>query len=72
MYSKDNEPVCGLCLYSEAAKGLETHVACKKKGGYVNKSRDGCEFYKYDIFKRKVSRKKNAGLEKFSKEDFSL
>ena len=72
MYSKDNEPVCGLCVYSGPVAGIETHVSCSKKGGYMSKQRAGCELYKYDIFKRKVSRRKSVLSEKFSKEDFSL
>lgn len=72
MYSKNNEAVCGLCQYSEPVKGIETHVACKKKGGYVSKSRSGCELYKYDIFKRPVRRRKESSLGNFSPEDFTL
>lgn len=72
MYSKDNEPICGTCVFSEPAKGVETHCMCKKRNEYASKSRKGCEEYKYDIFKRKVARKKNTGLEGFSPDDFKL
>lgn len=72
MYSKDNESICGLCVYSEPAKGVATHSMCKKRNEYVSKSRTACEYYKYDIFKRKVARKKDTFLKGFSPEDFTL
>ena len=72
MYSKDNESVCGTCVFSEPAKGVVTHCLCKKRNEYVSRSKDGCEAYKYDIFKRKVSRKKNTGFGNFSPDDFKL
>lgn len=72
MYSKENEPVCGLCLHSGEVKGIATHVSCSKRGGYMPKSRTGCTDYKYDIFKRKVKRKKSNVFEGFSPEDFTL
>ncbi len=72
MYSKDNESVCGLCVYSEQAKGVATHSMCKKRNEYVPKNKEACAEYKYDIFKRKVKRKKDTFLEGFSPEDFVL
>ena len=72
MYSKDNEQVCGNCVFSEPAKGVLTHCFCKKKNEYAAKSRNRCDEYKYDIFKRKVARKKNTVLGAFSPEDFKL
>lgn len=71
MYSADNEAVCALCVYSKPAQGVEAYCMCTKRNNeYVAAAKDGCELYKYDIFKRKVSRKRNTF--KFSPNDFIL
>ncbi len=72
MYSKDIEPVCGLCVFSKEAKGVACYCMCEKRNEYVRSSRDACEAYRYDVFKRKVSRKKNISFGEFSPEDFIL
>lgn len=59
-------------MYSEPAKGVVTHSLCKKKNEYVSKSRMACESYRYDIFKKRVKRKKDTALTGFSPEDFAL
>lgn len=71
MYSGDTEAVCALCAYSEPAKGVEAYCVCTKRSNeYVAAAKSGCELYKYDIFKRKVSRKRNTF--DFSPKDFAL
>lgn len=72
MYSKDNEPICGLCVNAKPAIGVETHCFCEVKKEYVTKSHKGCEGYRYDIFKRKIRRKTSRIAEEFSPEDFKL
>jgi len=72
VYSKDIEPVCGLCVFSKEAKGVAAYCVCTKRNEYVLASRTGCEIYKYDIFKRKTARKKNTFGSGFSPEDFVL
>lgn len=72
MYSKDIEPVCGLCVFSKEAKGVLAYCICERRNEYVSASRTGCQEYKYDVFKRKVARKKSTALKGFSPEDFTL
>ena len=72
MYSKDNEPICGMCVSAKPAKGVETHCFCETKKEYVTKGHKGCEEYRYDIFKRKIRRRKSEISEGFSPEDFKL
>lgn len=68
IYSDENERKCALCQFGELIpETLE--VLCKKYGvvdyDYV------CKKYKYDIFKKKVKRKRDIG-EGYSEEDFSI
>ena len=73
LYSENVNKVCGLCVKAKAVKGSETHMHCEKHNEYVGISREGCESFEYDIFKRPARRrkiKKSSG--KFSPEDFML
>ena len=72
MYSKEIEHKCGLCVFSEPAKGVITHIRCKKRNEYMATGHAPCNEYKYDIFKKKVRRKKDKALQGFSPEDFAL
>ncbi len=71
MYSPDIDKICAVCINAEAAKGVPTHMACRVHGGYVPASKEACESFGYDIFKKKVSRKKSVKKE-YNPEDFKL
>ena len=72
IYSEDINKICGLCVHAKKAKGSETHMHCGiHNGEYVAVSREACEKFEYDVFKRPVRRrKKSAGH--FKPEDFML
>ena len=68
IYSEEIDRKCALCQFGEPIpETLE--VLCKKYGvveyNYV------CKKYKYDIFKKKVKRKKDIDTG-YSEEDFSI
>lgn len=72
MYSPDIEKICALCVHARPEKGVSTHVACTVKGGFMPCSKDGCENFSYDIFKKKVRRKKAFIPEKYDLDAFKL
>lgn len=59
MYSPDIEKICAVCVNAKPVKGIMTHMACSVHGGYVPCSKDACDSFGYDIFKKKVKRHKN-------------
>lgn len=72
IYSPDINKICALCVNAKKIKGSETHMECAKKNGeFVALNKEACEFFKYDILKRPVRRRKKSSG-KFSPEDFSL
>lgn len=68
MYSDDIEKKCALCQKGKPIPDT-LDVLCEKYGvvpyNYV------CKKYKYDVFKRKVKRRKEIDAE-YSAEDFSI
>ncbi len=68
VYSQDIERKCALCQFGEPIPDT-LEVLCKKYGvveyNYV------CKKYKYDIFKKKVKRKRDIGIE-YNEEDFFI
>ncbi len=72
MYSPDIEKICALCVHASFEKGINTHVSCSVKGGFMPCSKTGCDSFIYDIFKKKVRRKKAFSPGGYSPEDFKL
>jgi len=72
MYSPDIEKICALCVNAKAVKGIAEHMACDVHGGYVPCSREACDKFKYDIFKKKVRRHKSLDNQDFDPEMFKL
>lgn len=70
MYSKDINPVCALCMYSQKVKGNEEHLRCSCKSEYVPVS-GSCDRFKYDIFKKPVRRRRR-NFSQYNPEDFIL
>ena len=68
MYSPDIEKKCATCQFGTLVEGT-LDVMCKKKGMVAHNFI--CKKYKYDIFKKKVRRKK-ALDNQFTAEDFSI
>lgn len=68
VYAEDIEKKCALCQFGQPIPDT-LEVLCKKYGvveyNYV------CKKYKYDIFKKKVKRKRDADMG-FGEEDFSI
>lgn len=71
IYSDDINKICGLCEKAKAVKGSETHMMCTLHNEYVPLSREACEKFSYDIFKRTTRRRKKS-TGKFKPEDFAL
>lgn len=69
VYSSDIEQKCALCRYSKKIIGVDREVICEKKG--VVASNYVCKKFKYDIFKKKVRRRKPIDTN-YSAEDFSI
>lgn len=69
VYSSDIEQKCALCRHSKKIDGKELEVVCEKKG--VVSSTYVCKKFKYDIFKKKVRRRKPLDTD-YSPEDFSI
>ena len=72
MYSPNIEKICALCIHAKPEKGIITHVSCTVKGGFMPCSREGCEKFSYDIFKKKVCRKKPFLPDKYDTDAFKL
>ncbi len=72
MYSPNIEKVCGLCVNAKNEKGTNEYVSCSIHGGYMRKSRDACDKFRYDIFKKKVCRHKSPIHKSFDPNLFKL
>ncbi len=69
MYSPDIEQKCALCRYSKKIDGVDRELVCEKFG--VVASSYVCKKFKYDIFKKKVKRRKPIDTN-YSPDDFSI
>lgn len=69
IYSDEINKTCFLC--SHAQINDDDHVFCRLKKKNAVKPHDGCKRFDYDIFKKRVRRKKQFKTD-FSPEDFTL
>ena len=68
VYAKDIEPKCASCQHGRAIAGT-LDVMCEYRGIVAYNYR--CRKYKYDIFTKKIHRKKRIETG-FTAEDFSI
>ena len=71
IYSEDINKVCALCVNAKPIPENEEEMYCElyKKNTAITKN--DCKKFKYDIFKKKVHRKRRLKTE-FDAEDFKL
>ena len=69
IYSKEIDKICGLCIYASLDK--DNKIYCNKKKKALEYTDEACKKFSYDIFKKRVRRKKQF-LSDFKPEDFSL
>ncbi|MCC8168940.1 MAG: hypothetical protein LIO59_00895, partial [Oscillospiraceae bacterium] len=70
IYSEDKNKICGLCQYAVNTAGDEDSVHCSRKHRDFAVSSEACRKFRYDIFKKKVRRKRK--LKTYSPADFEL
>lgn len=68
MYADDIEKKCALCQYGEPVAGTRD-VVCEKYG--IVAYNHVCKKFKYDIFKKKIRRKKGPE-HSYTAQDFSI
>ena len=72
IYSPDIEKKCALCQKARIiSEGNEEKIFCEYKGKMLDISSDACKKFDYDIFKRKVRRRKEFSAD-VSAQDFEL
>ena len=69
IYSKVENPKCASCANCEIQEN-GGNVLCEFKGTVP--ADYCCKKYRYDIFKKKIMPRKKLGINKFSKDDFTL
>ncbi len=72
IYSPDINKKCALCRKAKLLNGDEGEILlCELKGKTFPTDNDGCKKFEYDIFKRKVKRRK-AYISSVKEEDLLL
>ena len=69
IYSKVENPKCGLCTHSDSNK-TSGNILCDIKGTVP--ADFCCKKFTYDIFKKKIKPRQNRNVKEYSTEDFSL
>lgn len=71
IYSENINKVCGLCVNAESIDGNDESMFCTVKKENVGISDTECKKFQYDIFKKKVRRKKRLKTN-YDPNDFKL
>lgn len=71
IYSEDINRICALCTHASKADADDEMMYCELKKQNMPFASPDCGKFSYDIFKKKVHRKKRLKTD-FSAEDFTL
>ena len=71
IYSEEIPKICSLCIFANKAPADAEFVFCRRENQNKGITESACRFYKYDILKRSVKRRKALKVD-FSEEDFRL
>ena len=69
IYSNEIPKICSFCEFSD--KSGDDSVYCRKKTKNMDITAEACKYYKYDILKRNVRRKRQFSVE-LDPKDFEI